>query len=370
MRIIRYLLLILIALALFSCSSSKSYYDDGVRIKQDKHEDKKYTTVPGTDKKRSSATLRGTVYGVETIYTTCEDSVTGSHTFVIFKDSTNNALPERIPIDDVILIGLDEKVGLDTNFFEYYNDPLDPRAIREVPHRYSYRDTCDLPCECQDLSIGLKCPTAYKCRDSVVKKRWYFMEYKAGYAIYNDREPGSIIDVAREGYFAEMATGFRFGNRHQYGLGLLFSTGVPLYNSRDLPDIIEAEIPNSIYRPFVMLHNRYQFESIFCVRPFVYGNFGIAIDDLTLDLACMNLSDCQECKELALECDCLDLSMPLSYGLGAGVDIPITCNFDLSFDFGWRSVAFGEISPSSAFGLNVPSKRRVNMFIFRLGVTL
>lgn len=374
MKVIYLLLTALFISLLFSCSSPKQYFDDGVRIKSEKHNDPKYTTVPGTDKKRSSSTLRGTVYRIETVSEGCgnNDSNATVSSYVIFRDSTDNAKLERIPIEDVILVGIMDKVNLDTNYFEYYNDPLDPRAIREVPHKYPYIDTCAAPpCDCGQLDLGIDCPTSFKCRDTVVKKRWWFMELRGGYAIYNDREPGSLFDIAQEAYFGEYATGFRFGNRHQYGLGFLVSSGVPIFNSQDMPDYLEGTIPDAIYRPLVMLHGRYQFENIFCLRPFMYGDFGMSLDRLTLDLACININDCQDCKDIANQYDAdVDISMPLSYGFGAGVDIPVTCDFDISLDLGWRSVAFGEKSPNSLFGLTVPNKRRVNMFIFRVGVTL
>jgi hypothetical protein len=99
------------------------------------------------------------------------------------------------------------------------------------------------------------------------------------------------------------------------------------------------------------------------------------VDDLSLKLANFSLkSDCQDKLKVITDAQSrgqllnIDWSTPLSYGLGFGFDFPVFPFMSLSVDLGYRSVAFGESADVMGFQ-NVPSNRRVNMFLFRFGVT-
>ncbi len=367
MKIKYYLFLIFPLLLLFQSCSSDVVRDDAVRIKE-KHRDK-YEKVPGTEKIRNASTLRGNVDRIEKVRYMCDDSVTGEDVFVVFQDRIEGAKIEYIPIDYVDLVGVKEKVKLDTNWFEKYNDPLNPREMREVPVVTREMDTCDVICDCGP--IDLSCPNI-PCRPNTIKERWYFMEYKAAYAAYTDKLPYLLGEEPMEAYAAEIAAGIRFGNRHQWGIGLSFFTGVPLYNSLDeeIP-VIDGILEEASRKPAIMLYGRYTFEELWCMFPFIYGQLGVGIDDLTLDFWSFDLA-CNDCKRELEVNDGFeaDGEIALSYGFGAGMEIPVSCNFDLSFDVGFKSLAIGEKSNIPINGILVPEIRRINMFIIRLGVTI
>lgn len=355
--------LILAAIIIVLVSSSCSQfirYDDAVRIKPDSA--KKYSAYYNEDSSvvlRNGNTLRGTVIKIQkiTMPDTCPNLMEEyAHKYYLYFLDTledNTDRPEIIPLEDVELIG--PKAGLDINWFETYNYPLQPKRIREVPVDSIFVDTCGdiVDCGCREfgipgIDVDISCP---KCTYS-----WYFLELRAGYAIYND-DITTLENIGREAYFGEAAFGGRFG---KWGLGLAFNTGVPLYDS-------EKEIDQQ--RPLVLLHGRREFKPFACMRPFIYGQLGLAIDDLTMNLMKINVSDgCRDKVDVGLPN--VDLSFPVSYGFGIGLDIPMpACWFDLSFDIGFRSIAFGESINVLGY-TNVPTNRRVNMFVARLGITL
>ncbi|MFP4528112.1 MAG: hypothetical protein ACLFQX_06150 [Candidatus Kapaibacterium sp.] len=367
--------LIAIAIALAGCSTIDSvrYKYDAVRIKPEYQNRYDTLRIDGEVVRRNGSALKGTVMRLETRQS--PEDTSEMNTYVVFLDSMATARFEKIPIEHVDLIG--EKAGLGRNYFEHFNDPLNPRAIREVPHdtivvpHGETPETMDCGCDPLYVGIGLQCPFI-DCRVEALSENSFFAELKGGYAIYNDVMPAGLGNVARDAYFAELVMGYRFN--YHWALGLALSTGVPLYNS--LEDITQIEFnsdgePISIYRPTALLHLKYSFEDTWCMIPFVYGQFGIAIDELSFDLFKITTycddSDCSRAYDY--EPPGADISIPLSYGLGLGVDIPVSCWFDLSFDLGVRSIAFGEQDPFTLFGALVPQKRRVNMVVFRLGLS-
>jgi len=131
-------------------------------------------------------------------------------------------------------------------------------------------------------------------------------------------------------------------------------------------------------RPSAMLHLRYDFLSRcnkanvsrgLCLSPFVYGQIGGMIDSATINLFKLNFSaDCKNKLKVNGELPEFDLSMPISYSLGAGVDIPLVSWLDLSADVSFRSYAVGEMTQIYRY-TNVPVKRTINMLVFRFGVT-
>jgi hypothetical protein len=348
---------------------------DAVRIKKKYWDKYNQVEIEGETRERNGSALKGTVLRIETL----KPQAGESRTYVVFLDSMATEKVERIPIEHIDLIG--EKRGLGPNYFEHFNDPLNPRAIREVPH-----DTIPvagppdegkpppetMDCGCGPLpgvGVDVYCPFI-DCRVDYLSENNFFTELKGGYAVYNDVQPAGLGNVARDAYFGELVMGYRFD--YHWALGLAWSTGVPLYNSLQAPTEIELTDdgePVSIYRPTMMLHLKYNFEDKWCMIPFVYGQFGLAIDELSFDLFKITTycddSDCSRAYDY--EPPEADVSIPLSFGLGAGVDIPLSCYFDLSFDLGFRSIAFGEQDPFTLFGVLMPQKRRVNMFVFRLG---
>ncbi|MBX3044305.1 MAG: hypothetical protein KF896_11355 [Ignavibacteriae bacterium] len=362
-------ILILLLMVLASCSTIDRK-DDAVRIKTEK--ETKFREFKDKDDKivtRDGTTLRGTVLKVIKRTTPNSCPITDTTTFssnysILFLDNkaSNLASAEEIPIVNVDLVAqkpeLRAKLGTNqydnVNWFENFNDPLDPRAIREVPVDSLFINICPdaFDCNCNPLSLSLQ----LRCPDCNYKN--YFTEIRGGYAVYNDLNANGFPE-GRDAYFAEIATGYRWDG---WGLGLMVSSGVPVYNSK-----VAGE---NIQRPLLMLHGRKQFDKFLCMYPFTYAQLGFAMDEQTRQL--FSASICGECGD---EDDCfalpdVRLSIPWSYGFGFGVDIPLPfCFFDISFDLGYRSVAVGETYNTILYN-NVSNSRRINMLVFRLGITL
>ncbi len=407
----KYFFLILFAftLSLFGCSTLERT-DDALRIRLDSAY--KYTTYPfNIAIVRNGNTLRGTVLRLETLMTpdSCLPSRTPIYKVenrVVFLDnkSPNLRFVEYIPFEDVDFIG--PKFNQPLNAFEDYNYPLEPKKFRFVPW-----DTIKVDCKecnCSPFSLSFKlpeipclfCPT---CPTRICKP--YFLEIRGGYSTYRDRiSPNQ--NVWRDGFFGEISGGLRFGNRNQYGIGLMLSTGLPIYNS------FTGE---SIRRPLALLHFRWDpFKSCVkprekespirvrerkrpclqcpdeeslenlsnqksqkldlpferCFNPYIFVQAGFPFDKFSVDLFKLNISR-SDCKDkIKASAPYLDVDfVPFTFTLGAGVDYPISSHLDISIDAGWRSYAFGESQAILGFS-NVPSYRRINIFFIRAGITL
>jgi hypothetical protein len=59
--------------------------------------------------------------------------------------------------------------------------------------------------------------------------------------------------------------------------------------------------------------------------------------------------------------------MPVSFGLGVGIDIPIASFLDLEIDLSYRNIAVGDGYRLLGF-TNVPDVRRLESFQLRIGV--
>lgn len=351
------------------CSSVKRY-DDALRIRPERQA--AYERRPG-GASRDGRTLRGTV--VEVQIAPGEHDPGRIDTMLLFLDSAaaDDAF-ERIPFADVELVaGMGADGAAAAVAVESFNSTAMGPRLRQVPVR-DYRPYVSgpaapdsvRPCDCAPLDLYLP-PIECVQRDY----RWYFTELRGAYTGYNDLS--RLDEFGREAYLAEIALGVRFGSSKEWGVGMLYSTGI---NLRDPVSAVEALRPNA------MLHLRYQtpgpvtnFLGI-CMRPFVYSDFGATIDDVSINLMKFNLSteeSCGECGEVLRELEAsgqlgdVNLAMPLSYGFGAGVDIPLFSFMDLSADIGWRSIGLGERRDIGGWVL--PSLRRVNMFYVRAGVT-
>ncbi len=305
----------------------------------------------------------------------------------------------QIPIAQVQNIA--RRFGLDTtpyggwDFVETYAVTEKIPMVRRIPVRLTR-------CDC--LPLGAELPgLQWRCPDR--KLQWYFVELRGvglGYTDFPSR-------TARQGwvrYSGEIAAGLRFGAFRQWGIGILGSPGVPLYNS------FRSEL---IRRPYGLLYLRYQFHTELsyrtvqrrlridpaygpqmisaeeeeevlqrtvrspfgCMRPFFYGLLGFSLDRMTLRMARFWVSQKQQCSECVrfikdLEASGrlpeVDFSLPLSYGLGVGVEAAVTSWMDIALDLGWRSLAIGEETALLGFQ-NVPSSRRLHMLVLRAGIT-
>ncbi len=372
------ILLIMILIITSSCSNLKptdKRSDDAVRLNQDSS--KNYFREPNTNKERNGGALRGNVIKVmKRSYkdtNSTDSSAVIVKAYVVFLDSLafqeKNPNYEYIPfkaLDSNYYSKLSSK-GFGDNYFENYNNPLNSKAIREVPVDSVYCPDCSLKtltppvdpptppkdCGCQPLELNghkLECPS----RDFSD----FMLEAKIGYAAFTDKLDQIGKMKGTDANFAELVLAHRFGDQKQWAFGLAYSTGIPTTNS------FSGE---RITRPIIMLHGKKTFDRFLCLFPFMYGQIGVALDKLTLDLGKISMS--QDCtNKLKLINPGVDLSIPISYGVGFGLDIPIVPFMDLSVDLGYRSLAFGESQTLGGFS-NFPSQRRVNMFLLRFGVS-
>lgn len=342
-------------------------------------------------------------------------------------------IKERIPLEDVDLIGLKvglpaNKYG-NINYFENYNDPLLPRHLREVPVDTIYRDTCITPCPCNpltldldlDLDLELPCIFCFKCPDRELGK--YFLEIKPGYSFYNDYNAYER-KIGRDDWNVDVAFGYRLGKSRRWGVGLIVSSGVRTFNKFDssltrrsslnlygryeltrnrhvrqidltttdttfipamfiydtIRTVKDCECPeegDTIIviekinpRYLVEVKNRQiveEYETRPCPVPFVYGLLGVNIDKFSVELMQLNFN--KDCKtKIDTKAPDVDISMPLNIGFGIGFEYPITKKIDLSTDLGFRSISYADKVFNS--GLITPTRKRVNSFIFRIGVTI
>ncbi len=366
-----------VLLILSSCSTTMQRNDDAIRIKPDSVKNFRWNRF--NESFRNGSLLRGTVVGAKVIVSPqpCPQPEDTIHQgYVIFVDSLSKAESyEYIPFEAVQFIADSLNINQDTALvFENFNNPEGIRQLRMVEIDTIYND-CN-PCNCRPLNLlDFKLP---RIKLSCIERKFHrvFIELKAGYSIFTDKL-FSGEEKGREGWSLEASAGIRLGDEKNYnsdkwnpnwGLGLTFSTGVNTLNTFNDEDIT---------RPALLTYLRWQspdgrFLGL-CMRPFIYGQLGITLDKLSLDLFRINW--CDECKEgeagsqlpsIELQPN-VDWSLPISWGVGFGFDVPVLPILDISFDFGYRSLAFGELT--TALDYIVPTGRRVDMFLFRFGLT-
>lgn len=420
----------IMAFALVSCSSVGKR-DDAVRIKPESVS--KYNYNPSTKLIRNGSTLRGSVIKIE--YVSGPDSCPITENtkyvtkgYVLFVDSSSKSITdiERIPLEDIDLVGLKtnlpkNKYG-NVNYFETYNNPLLPRELKEVPVDTVEQDPCKVPCPCQPLNIGLP-GINLKCPDRELS--WWFFEVKPGFALYNDVNEKDE-KVGKDDWMMDIAAGIRFGSSKKWGLGLILSSGVKVFDHYDstsykrmnlalyarydlfrntkrvsdtkksmdsmrvieqmtMYDTVTFKIkdpitcqerdsvnirsyikPSEVMKYQEKLQEMYQeFEVRPCLNPFIYGLLGASIDKFSVDLFDLNFATGCKSKIDASGGD-IDIAMPINYGFGVGVEIPICKSFDISADLGFRSISYGERIVSG--GYIVPTNKRINSFVFRFGI--
>lgn len=355
-------------------------FNDAVRIRPER--EVIYERTPGTAAPRNGRTLRGTVLEVQIVpHSTLPD---GSDTMLVFldaalEDDRNNY--ERIPIGDVERIASlfslppDDRHG-NIDLVESYSTTEQIPSLRRVPVRnyipYLRPEQAEAPpqdCGCLPIDISIPFPE-FSCPQR--EYQWYFAELRGVYTAFNDK-PGRESEQGREAYLGEIAAGIRFGGDKEWGIGAAFSSGLASYDSYNSTEIL---------RPILLLHARYQTPGPvtnllgICMKPFVYGQLGASIDKASINLMKFNLStteSCGECGDMIRDLQAsgdlgdVDLRMPITFGFGFGIDIPLASFIDISADVGWRSLGIGENAELG--GWTVPSLRRINMLYMRAGVT-
>ncbi len=416
------IILLIFSLAiLVSCSSTKLRRDDAIRIK--KEAVNKYNMQPQTGIYRNGSALRGEILKiqVEIKPDSCPinpDTKYTQNSYILFIDSNvkNKSLIEKIPIEDVDLIGTKLKIPSNQynniNYFETYNNPLLPLEIREVPIDTIVEDCNSTHCPCEDISINIPCLTCLECPQRELGN--LFLSLKAGFAFYDDKDKLGRL-YGRDDNLIDVAAGYRWGESKRYVLGLIYSTGVQtlnlidttllrrpslnLYARYDLwrnirkdeskllvatndantmitydtihtktqdgccddSTIVIARFTPDCLQKLKEIQNITEYEERPCLNPFIYGLLGVSLDNFTLDVLKMNFnSDCSD------NISQIHYNMPLNYGFGVGIEYPLSRYIDLSADLGFRSIAYGDKSIVS--GYIAPINQRVNSIVFRIGI--
>lgn len=211
----------------------------------------------------------------------------------------------------------------------------------------------------------------------------------------------------------DIAAGVRLGQSKRWGLGVIYSTGVRTYYeindslirrpsvnlyarydlSRDVKkfktrkietnnewityDTIHTKTYDCCYDSIIIIERincelfdksyekEYTIEKRPCINTFIYGLLGFSIDKFSIDLIETNFND--DCKRrIELYLPSVDISIPLNYGIGIGIEYPLTSYMDLSLDLGFRSIAYG--NKFLGGGVLIPTLSRVNSVILRLGI--
>jgi len=380
-----FILLLIISVLLVSSCSSVPKSDDVVRIKPEHSKQWEQFNGPKGPVIRNGNALRGTVLNItKEVIVNCETKDTTTSYFINFLDSlanSNMSYVEKIPLEHAILVGqitpnLQKNQFENINYFENYSNPLNQKNLREVKVDSVFYGCYPCGCNRVDYSITGPCVKCITCPDCDYS--WYFLELRYGYAIYSDIKYDNN-EIGRDANFGEIAFGYR--SKNHWGLGLAFNYGIKAFNQFDTNFA-------DINRYFLLLHGRYSFvppkkdegypipilKPIYdfaartCTRPVVYAQYGIALDSISMDL--MKVTTCSDCEsKITYKPGNLNLSLPTSYAIGIGLDIPIPkCFFDLSLDLSYRSYDIADRMDTGEFW-NVPSRRTLNMLVFRLGIT-
>ena len=110
-----------------------------------------------------------------------------------------------------------------------------------------------------------------------------------------------------------------------------------------------------------------------CIKPYVYGEAGMAFDPRTRAALAMALDlTCNDCVAAIRDANLdgslgLNWSLPITFGFGAGLDIPISSKMDLEIDLGYRNIAVGDAYRMLGYA-DVPDTRRISQFQLRIGV--
>lgn len=407
--------LFLVLLFIASCSSPKIQRDDAVRIK--KGLETKYNFHPKLPIVRNGSTLRGEIISikVEVQPDSCpitENTKFLTKSYLLFIDSNakRDGIIEKIPLDDIDLIGpklnIQKNKYQNINYFETYNNPLVPLLIREVPVDTTFINCVETPCPCErlDIKLGLELPCIFCFECPKREPGNWFLSIKPGIAFFDDVDKSGKI-VGREDYILDIASGWRWGKTKRWGLGLMFSSGVQTMNTIDSTLILRPSL--NLYGRYDLIRNkkiirekrdtvditRIYYDTLYvksheccedsmviiprikpeyitnykppleieerpCINPFIYGLFGANFDKATIDLFKLVFNkDCNWNEEA---------SIPLNYGFGLGVDIPLSTKIDLSADIGFRSIDYG--GKFTSYGFLIPNNQRVNSIVFRLGI--
>ena len=403
-----------------------SEYEDAVRIKPELTE--KYFQKSTGDANRDGRTLRGFV---EYIQITRDSLNKPIDTVFVFREKINNKPSAKalgIPIRDIETIpslfpGLQTDSLGGFNLVESFHVTKNIPEIRTIP----LQDALIKNCDCQPfslnmgldlslrLALGLDAGIGLSCFDRDYSEFWGAAHLRT--SSYTDGIIDNAIygtsDLARLQFGGDFTAGIRVGEDYRWAFGLTFIQGMQTINAGAFdPNILIADMP-LVNRPIGLLTSRHYFvpvknsqkgkksESFFyvdvygdesdkpareekegdgilkalfgCMKPYAYNEFGFAFDAASLAALSMSLGlECYDCtiriKDAQANGDInMNWSIPLTYGFGVGVDIPIMDDVDLEIDLCYRDVAVGDSYSLLGFS-NIPSTRRLGTFQLRLGV--
>ncbi|MFM8771181.1 MAG: hypothetical protein ACKOE4_04060, partial [Candidatus Kapaibacterium sp.] len=395
-----------------------SQFEDAVRIKPEAAH--RYVQLASTAANRDGRTLRGVVSHVLIIVDT---SGTPVDTVWAYRDKFDSTLSETriaIPLRDIELIPTifpDIKTGeyRGINLVESYHVTKSIPTIRELPVQRS--DALNKDCDCEPFSISMAMEIKLRCYDRDYSRLAVSVLGRA--SMYTDGN--TVLQAGKVAYGGDVVAGYRFGEDMRWMLGMAFSSGLPTVNAgqitptlTSLNDLVETVRPLALLtgryyfmplkqsealkdkeRPYLYIDasvgeqkpsaaeeelrrlrsNDSWFKAVFgCIKPYMYGEFGMALDAATTGAASLSLdgvqcSDCVVSLQNAKANGSLNVSwaLPISFGLGVGIDIPIAPFLDLEIDLGYRNIAIADGYNLLGFA-NVPDVRRLNSFQLRFGV--
>ncbi len=416
-------LCVLAALLAVGCASvdtkpETSSIEDAVRIRPEAAH--RYVQLASTAANRDGRTLRGVVSHVLIMVDTLGNPV---DTVWAYRDKFDSTLSETriaIPLRDIELLPTifpDIKTGdyKGINLVESYHVTKNIPSIREIPVERS--DAPKRDCDCEPFSISMALGIKLRCYDRDYTR---FTTSALGRAsAYTDGN--AVLQAGKLAYGGDLVMGYRLGEDMRWMLGLTVSSGLPTVNAGDIaPTLTTLTGLVETVRPLALLTGRYYFQplnqsealkdkerpyvyigatvgeqqptpaeeelrrlrandswfkAVFgCIKPYMYGEFGMALDALTTGAASLALGgvQCSECTASLQNAKAngslnVNWSIPVSFGLGVGINVPIAPFLDLEIDLGYRNIAVGDGYSLLGF-TNVPDVRRLQSFQLRFGL--
>lgn len=395
-----------------------SPFEDAVRIKPEAAH--KYVQLASRGANRDGRTLRGVVSHVLIKVDSANRPI---DTVWAYRDKVDSTLSDQriaIPLRDIELLpsifpnmATGPLGGI--NLVENYHITENIPTIRELPIQFSNK--LEKPCDCEPFSLSLAFNLKLRCLERSYSR--FTVSGLGRASMYTDGN--SVVQAGKISYGGDIVAGYRLGEDMRWMLGLTLSSGIPTVNAGDIkPTATTLNDLTETIRPLTLLTGRYYlvplanrssmsetdttyeyidersgdcstcpdrkelrtirqrdrwFKNVFgCIKPYVYGELGMAFDGLTTAAASMALggAQCSDCVTTLQDAKAngslnVNWSLPTSFGLGVGVDIPIASFLDLEIDLGYRNIAVGDGYRLLGF-TNVPDVRRLESFQLRIGV--
>ncbi len=395
-----------------------SAYEDAVRIRPEAAH--RYMQLASNSANRDGRTLRGVVSHVMIMMDTAGKPI---DTVWAYRDKYDSTLSETriaIPLRDIELLPSifpDIKTGDNggINLVESYHVTKNIPTIRELPIERS--DAPKKTCDCEPFSISMAMGIKLRCYDRDYTR--FTLSALGRASMYTDGN--SVVQAGKVSYGGDIIAGYRFGEDMRWMLGLTVSSGIPTVDAGDItPTLTTLNDLAETVRPLALITGRYYFmplkqsealkdkdrgylyidasigqqqpspeeeelrrlrkndswfRAVFgCIKPYMYGELGMALDGMTTGAASLSLGgvQCSDCVVKLQDAKAngsldVDWTLPISFGLGLGIDVPIAPFLDLEIDIGYRNIAVADGYDLLGF-TNVPGVRRMDSFQIRFGV--